>query len=623
MLEENSVWQTTVADGVTTQWTFSVPYVESKSVKLYISHDNVLTEIDDSLYIFDHTTNKLTYPIDGSFPVPAGDIVLIWRQTSIVQEEDSSHVAFKSNDVERMADKLTAICQELSDKLKRTITFNPTASDIMTDADSFEQMLKEYADDKIADHNTSQDAHQDIRTAITTAVSEHNSSSTSHSDIRTLAENAMPKSGGTFSGDITFQSTKKINFQNSQISENNAGNIRIGDGNGNGLIVSKNGSGAALFYNNGTQYADIIKSTDVKTTYDSTSANPMSGIAVDSAVASEKAERQSSDNNLQSQIDALTSASDVVDVVADYTALSQYDTSKLTDNDLIKVLVDSTHDNATTYYRWSISSSSFSYVGAEGSYYTKSESDAKYLTKTDAASTYATQSSLTTALATKQDTLTAGTGISISSNTISTDAIRNNATGSNSVGILGNASSADNTVTVGVNASTSATGAIALGKDASASANNAIQIGAGTNSDANTLQILNYQLLDAAGKVPLGRLPNATVSLDRNWYTGNIGKTITVADTTGCQSVHVFKNGVLLQPTQDYTISGTTLTLVSDLVESDKIILERCNLLSGDNLVRSNDVFNIVKCTQEEYDALVSAGTVSQTTLYGIIPSAS
>ena len=39
------------------------------------------------------------------------------------------------------------------------------------------------------------------------------------------------------------------------------------------------------------------------------------------------------------------------------------------------------------------------------------------------------------------------------------------------------------------------------------------------------------------------------------------------------------------------------------------------------NKVSSTDVETIVKCTQAEYDALVSAGTVSATTLYGIIPS--
>lgn len=41
------------------------------------------------------------------------------------------------------------------------------------------------------------------------------------------------------------------------------------------------------------------------------------------------------------------------------------------------------------------------------------------------------------------------------------------------------------------------------------------------------------------------------------------------------------------------------------------------------NKVSSTDVATIVKCTQAEYDALVLAGTVSATTLYCIIPSAS
>ena len=50
-----------------------------------------------------------------------------------------------------------------------------------------------------------------------------------------------------------------------------------------------------------------------------------------------------------------------------------YDTSKLTNNDLIKVLRDSTHNDAITYYRWS--GSAFNYVGAEGPYYTTAETD--------------------------------------------------------------------------------------------------------------------------------------------------------------------------------------------------------------------------------------------------------
>lgn len=87
--------------------------------------------------------------------------------------------------------------------------------------------------------------------------------------------------------------------------------------------------------------------------------------------------RYNADVGLQNQIDAITVSSDVVDVVGTYAELQQYDTSHLKDNDIIKVLQDSTHSNAMSYYRWVISggTGSFQYVGSEGPFYTKSESD--------------------------------------------------------------------------------------------------------------------------------------------------------------------------------------------------------------------------------------------------------
>ena len=70
-------------------------------------------------------------------------------------------------------------------------------------------------------------------------------------------------------------------------------------------------------------------------------------------IAQEILDRQHGDNNLQRQIDAITSKSDVVDVVSDYSDLTVYDTSSLNSNDIIKVLEDETDNDATTYYRWS------------------------------------------------------------------------------------------------------------------------------------------------------------------------------------------------------------------------------------------------------------------------------
>ena len=111
------------------------------------------------------------------------------------------------------------------------------------------------------------------------------------------------------------------------------------------------------------------------------------------ALKRETDERKEADEDIWTEIETIEAASDVVDVVGTYAELEAYDTSKLQDNDLIKVLADETRDDAITYYRWSTTTETFTYVGAEGPYYTASETD--------------------TLLSGKQDTLIAGTNISI------------------------------------------------------------------------------------------------------------------------------------------------------------------------------------------------------------------
>ena len=111
------------------------------------------------------------------------------------------------------------------------------------------------------------------------------------------------------------------------------------------------------------------------------------------AVGDEAELRETADQEIWTEIETIEASSDVVDVVGTYAELQQYDTSKLKDNDIIKVLQDETRDDAITYYRWSTSTETFTYVGAEGPYYTASETD--------------------TLLAGKQDKLIAGTNITI------------------------------------------------------------------------------------------------------------------------------------------------------------------------------------------------------------------
>lgn len=137
---------------------------------------------------------------------------------------------------------------------------------------------------------------------------------------------------------------------------------------------------------------DVISATD--TTYSAGSGLNLSGttfsvdtntIATVQDVTNEATTRENADIGLQGQIDAITSSSDVKDIVGTYTELQNYDTSTLGNDDIIKVLQDSTHNNAMTYYRWIISggAGSWQYVGQEGPYYTKSETETLLNNKQD------------------------------------------------------------------------------------------------------------------------------------------------------------------------------------------------------------------------------------------------
>lgn len=152
------------------------------------------------------------------------------------------------------------------------------------------------------------------------------------------------------------------------------------------------------------------------------------------AIATETNDREAAITQLQTQIDALENASDVVDVVSTYAQLQAYDTENLGDKSIIKVMQDSTHNDAVSYYRWNKASSEWEYVGSEGPYYTKSEADSEFVpqsrtingqpltsnvniavpTKTSDLtndSSFVTSSILTTELGKKQNTLVSGTDI--------------------------------------------------------------------------------------------------------------------------------------------------------------------------------------------------------------------
>ena len=99
-------------------------------------------------------------------------------------------------------------------------------------------------------------------------------------------------------------------------------------------------------------------------------------------ISSETTNRQNADNDLQRQIDSISASSDVKDIVGTYAELEAYDTSTLGNNDIIKVLQDETQNDETTYYRWSTSTETFTLIGEEGPYYTKSAADSTFVPQT-------------------------------------------------------------------------------------------------------------------------------------------------------------------------------------------------------------------------------------------------
>jgi hypothetical protein len=130
-------------------------------------------------------------------------------------------------------------------------------------------------------------------------------------------------------------------------------------------------------------------------------------------IITEEENREAADDAIQDEIDEIKNSPDVVDIVATYADLENYDTSTLTDNDIIRVLQDETQDGASTFYRWNATTNQFDYIGQVGNYYTKSQTDIL--------------------LGAKQDTLTAGDGITISGDTISVDIVQTPGTSTTSV----------------------------------------------------------------------------------------------------------------------------------------------------------------------------------------------
>lgn len=67
--------------------------------------------------------------------------------------------------------------------------------------------------------------------------------------------------------------------------------------------------------------------------------------------------------SVEDEVDELKNNPDVVDIVDTYADLQAYDTQHLTNNDIIRVLQDETHDDNSTYYRFNKANNTWTFIG--------------------------------------------------------------------------------------------------------------------------------------------------------------------------------------------------------------------------------------------------------------------
>ena len=135
-----------------------------------------------------------------------------------------------------------------------------------------------------------------------------------------------------------------------------------------------------------------------------------------SSIISEYNDRVSVDISLQNQIDTIEATQNVIDLVADYAALTEYDTTNVKVNDKIQVICDETSANQTTIYSWN--NNTWNGIGMFGPYYTKSQVEEE-ITKAINTEKTERESDIEELNTNKQNNLTAGDGIAISNDVIS------------------------------------------------------------------------------------------------------------------------------------------------------------------------------------------------------------
>lgn len=185
----------------------------------------------------------------------------------------------------------------------------------------------------------------------------------------------------TIEGDKTFQANIVIGLdgaitchQGYNLINETQNKVIVGNGR-EALNITSFGRATA---NNNPIATDNTVANDIAEHNADETAHPF----IQNLVTLEVTDRENAVNDLQEQIDAIVASSDVKDYVNSHAELLQYDTSTLGNRDIIVVLSDETHNNATSYYRWIIADNAFTYIGSVGPFTTPAEVAEGYVPKT-------------------------------------------------------------------------------------------------------------------------------------------------------------------------------------------------------------------------------------------------
>lgn len=265
---------------------------------------------------------------------------------------------------------------------------------------------------------------------------------------------------------------------------------------------------------------------------------------------------------VEQEVEEMKDNPDVVDIVATYADLQAYDTSKLTDKDVIRVLTDETHDGNSTYYRYSKSSGTFTYIGSSKQY--------SNFVGTDG--TAAGQAGLVPAPATTDagkvlgaggTWVTGGPTVVQTTGTSTTDVMSQNAATSmiyadpsimNRIRIGRDASSniADNGIEIGHESGVLATNGIAIGTNATVKSFSSESIAIGTFADARS------EMTEAIGYYSYASKEKAAALGARTSATHSFSVALGAGATTSAAGEVNIGTGILY-PTKGYANSNYRL----------------------------------------------------------------